>query len=310
MSNATGDLKAWLPRSLLRLPPGTPIPTVRADGLTAVRLRWQDGRLQCPEPLPATEPAPSRLVLPRGVDPHVHLDKVFTWDRHPNLAGTYDGALQANLEEHATRTRDGVLERGHRAMTLACAGGLRAMRSHIDSLGPGAACSWEALVELREHWRDRLELQLVALVPIEHWGTPDGEALAERVAAVGGLLGGVLVPPCGGSGVRRSLAALLRLAQRLGCAVDLHIDESDHHPGQGLQQLLRVLEGASQSPVVTCSHASSLGLLSKRAIERMAQRMAAQKLRVVALPLTNGWLLGRQQDATPVLRPLALLTGK
>ena len=305
MSGAMGEVKAWLPRSLLRLPPGTPIPSVRADGLTAMRLRWEAGRLRRPEPLPATEPAPSLLVLPRSVDPHVHLDKAFTWDRHPNLAGTYSGALKANLQEHTTRTRDDVLKRGHRALELACASGLRALRSHIDSLGPGAACSWEALVELREQWRDRLELQLVALVPIEHWGTTEGEALAGRVAAVGGLLGGVLVPPCAGSVVRRSLTALLRLAQRLGCGVDLHIDESDQHPAQGMQQLLSVLEAGRQSPAVTCSHASSLGLLPMRRIEAMAERMAAQQLTVVALPLTNGWLLGRQRDATPVLRPLA-----
>ena len=86
MSGAMGEVKAWLPRSLLHLPPGTPIPSVRADGLTAMRLRWEAGRLRRPEPLPATEPAPSLLVLPRSVDPHVHLDKAFTWDRHPNLA--------------------------------------------------------------------------------------------------------------------------------------------------------------------------------------------------------------------------------
>ena len=243
-------------------------------------------------------------MLPRGVDPHVHLDKAFTWDQHPNLAGTYAGALKANLQEHNTRTRDDVLERGHRALELACASGQRALRSHIDSLGPGAACSWEALVELREHWRDRLELQLVALVPIEHWGTTEGEVLAERVAAVGGLLGGcwchhAQAPGCGD---RESSASACPTS---GLRVDLHIDESDQHPAQGMQQLLSVLEVERQSPRVTCSHASSLGLLSMRRLEAMAERMAAQHLTVVALPLTNGWLLGRQRDATPVLRPLA-----
>ena len=81
------------------------------------------------------------------------------------------------------------------ALQLACRQGLRALRSHIDSLGPGAACSWQALLELKDRWRERIELQLVALVPIQHWATAEGATLAQEVAASGGLLGGVLVPP-------------------------------------------------------------------------------------------------------------------
>jgi cytosine deaminase len=37
----------------------------------------------------------------------------------------------------------------------------------------------------------------------------------------------------------------------------------------------------------------------------LAERMALHNIRVVALPLTNGWLLGRQDFATPLRRPLA-----
>ena len=33
--------------------------------------------------------------------------------------------------------------------------------------------------------------------------------------------------------------------------------------------------------------------------------MAAAQLRVIALPLTNAWLLARSDDATPVQRPQA-----
>ena len=34
-------------------------------------------------------------------------------------------------------------------------------------------------------------------------------------------------------------------------------------------------------------------------------RMLHHQLQVVALPLTNGWLLGREQGRTPLIRPLA-----
>ncbi|MEC8441718.1 MAG: amidohydrolase family protein [Cyanobacteriota bacterium] len=281
------------------------IPAATAEGLTAVRLSWREGRLLDPQPLESGSQPPEMLVLPRLVDPHVHLDKAFTWSEHPNLSGTYDGALEANLREHAGRDADAVRARGGTALTRACEHGLRAVRTHIDSLGPGAMPSWEALEELKSRWRKQLEVQLVALVPIAHWATADGARLAKRVAAREGLLGGVLVPPCHGPSVRRHLRALLQLAEQHGCPVDLHIDEADHGPAAGLHQLLHVLERFPCSQRITCSHASSLALLDPRTLERLAARMAAQRLQVVALPLTNGWLLSRTAHATPVCRPLA-----
>ena len=187
-------LKAWIPRSLLEPSAGSgPLPVTR-DGLTPVELSWSEGRLLPPIPLDL-EAAPQHLALPRLVDPHVHLDKAFSWGDYPNLSGTYDGALAANLQEHQSRSESAVLVRGERALQRACCHGLRAMRSHIDSLGPGAEPSWRALLQLRERWRDRIDLQLVALVPVAHWSTPEGEHLAQQVAEWGGLLGGVLSPP-------------------------------------------------------------------------------------------------------------------
>ena len=297
-------LQAWVPRCLLQLPQGTKPAPVSQEGLTPAQISWRNGRLQQPEPL-SLDSAPPLLALPRLVDPHVHLDKAFSWGDHPNLEGTYDGALSANLQEHQSRSESVVLARGERALERACSHGLRALRSHIDSLGPGAEPSWRALRQLRQRWRGRIEVQLVALVPLAHWQTAEGERLAAQVAGWGGVLGGVLTPPCGGSAVRRQLASLLTLAERFGCPVDLHIDEADHDPASGMKQLLRVLERLDCSQRITCSHASSLSLLPPASLRKLAERMAAAGLQVVALPLTNGWLLGRVPDSTPVQRPLA-----
>ena len=163
-------LQAWVPRCLLQLPQGTKPAPVSQEGLTPAQISWRNGRLQQPEPL-SLDSAPPLLALPRLVDPHVHLDKAFSWGDHPNLEGTYDGALSANLQEHQSRSESVVLARGERALERACSHGLRALRSHIDSLGPGAEPSWRALRQLRQRWRGRIEVQLVALVPLAHWQT-------------------------------------------------------------------------------------------------------------------------------------------
>ena len=295
-----GTLRGRCPTSLVDLSPGV-APERPADGLLSVELRWMDGRITSVLPVADAQ----GLVLPRLVEPHAHLDKAFSWTDYPNRSGTYAGAMEANMREHRTRTADRVHERSERALALAWRHGLRAIRTHIDSLGPGAACSWEVLTERRQQWKKRIELQLVALVPIAHWSTPEGEQLASQVAAAEGVIGGVIEPPCRGRAPRQALRHLLALAERLGCPVDLHIDEASEHPAAGVRQLLRVLSTMEVSVPITCSHASSLSLLNPGSLRRLGERMAEHQLQVVALPLTNGWLLGRRGQATPVQRPLA-----
>lgn len=293
-----------MPRSLVD-PLWPECPRADADGLVGLQLSIAEGRIRAlaahPEPGAALP-----LALTPPVEPHAHLDKAFSWDAHPNRSGTVAGALGANGQEHLSRSRQGVLERGERALELAWRSGLRALRSHIDSLGPAADASWEALQELRQRWRGRLDLQLVALVPIDHWATADGAALARRVADGGGVLGGVLGPPF----VARpqeavGLLALLQLAERFGCAIDLHVDESDVNPGAGVALVSQLMARHQFGMPVTCSHSSSMGLLPPPRLERLAEAMAAVPLAVVALPLTNLWLLGRRQGVTPTRRPLA-----
>ncbi len=303
-----GSLSVWIPRGLVELGNervGSPAPFTRADGLCALHLTWREGRIvRLQTPAEGTA-EPEGMLLPRLLEPHAHLDKAFTWNSFPNLSGTYAGAMAANLKEHQTRSVDKVRGRFERALQLAWRHGLRAIRTHIDSLGPGAECSWDAILEGSSRWQDQVTIQPVALVPVEHWETPEGERLAARVAAAGGLLGGVISPPCSGRAPRRALSRLLALADRHGCAVDLHIDEASSHPAAGLFQLMRVLKRMSVSVPITCSHASSLSLLRTSALQRLAERMAHHGVQVVALPLTNGWLLGRRDLGTSLERPLA-----
>ena len=208
-------LQLQLPRLLLD-PLQRDLPCGDADGLLPVELELEGGQLAAIRPLPS--PAALPLALTPLVDAHVHLDKAFTWAAFPNRSGTMADALAANLAEGELRSRAAVLERAERALEQAWCYGLRALRSHVDSGGPAAEPSWEALLELQGRWRGRLELQLVALAPLQHWLSEPGRQLARRVADAGGLLGGVLGPPFPRSHHDRSaLRALLQLPAAWAC---------------------------------------------------------------------------------------------
>lgn len=277
-----------------------------ADGLVAVRLRHHEGRITAIEPLavPAAQALP--LALTPLVEPHAHLDKAFSWPQATNLEGTMAAALAANLAEHGSRTAERVRQRAARALEQGWRYGLRAIRSHVDAHGAVARVSWEVLDELRQQWRDRITLQLVAMAPLAHWASAAGREQARRVAASGGLLGGALGPPfAAGPAERQALAQLLRVAEALGCGVDLHVDEADDAPGRGVAMVAALLQQQRPGVPVTCSHASSMGLLPSAACADLAERLAELAVTVVALPGTNHWLLSRSAGVTPTRRPLA-----
>ncbi len=298
-------LKAWVPRGLVCLAENIEEPRVTSEGLCPLKIGWEAGRISSIGLIDDLEAFPSNLLLPRLLEPHAHLDKAFTWRKFPNLLGRYNNALELNLKEFQTRTFSSVRERAKNALFLALRHGVRALRSHVDSIGPSSEASWEVLLDLRKEWKSFIDLQLVALVPLEYWSTRQGEILAARVASCGGLFGGVFAPPFNGNNDNSRLIKLLKLANKFGCAIDLHIDESQINPAAGLQQLIHALKQLKITVPITCSHSSSMGLLPSNRLRRLAEQLEIYGVNVIALPLTNAWLLGRNARATSCKRPLA-----
>ncbi len=306
MSNqCNGCLEALVPRGLISISQNVSDEMISNEGLCPLKINWNDGKISSLEFLRASNPKLNKLALPRLPEPHAHLDKAFTWNEYPNLKGTYEGALEANFREHKSRNFDRVKHRADRALNQAIRNGIRAIRSHVDSLHPAGEESWNALLDLQSNYRELIELQLVALAPLNYWTTTTGRLFAKKISNLGGLLGGVCVPPFRKNELRDSFKRMLNLADSLGCGIDLHIDESECFPAAGLNVLAQVLDEMTISIPITCSHASSMGLLTSRAIARLADRLANHKIKIVALPLTNAWLLGRLPRSSSTRRPIA-----
>ena len=275
------------------------------EGLCPLQIEWRDGKISSIKGLDNSSIVPNEILLPRFTEPHAHLDKAFSWSRSPNLRGSYQEALDANLSDYQTRSQDQLLFSVEKSLNLAFVNGIRAIRSHIDSFGVNAMSDWDLLENIRKKWREKILLQFVALVPLNFWQTYEGEVLAQRVALNGDLLGGVISPPFKKKKTFQALLDLVQLANRLKCNIDIHIDESQIWPAAGLKLLLEVLSKAKNEISITCSHLSSLSLLKEKVISNLAEKMADNKLNVVALPLTNSWLLGRKDRSTLIKRPLA-----
>ncbi len=304
-TKASGRIDVLVPRCLIG--DGANILGVKVDfeGLCSLHVEWKHGEICSIKGSNDASKVPNEILLPRFAEPHAHLDKAFSWSRAPNFKGSYQEALVANLSDYKSRSQNQLLFSVEKSLNLALVNGIRAIRSHIDSFGENVMRDWDLLEDVRNKWREKIFLQFVALVPLEFWQTYEGELLAQRVALNGDLLGGVIAPPFNKKKTFKSLLHLVQLANRLDCDIDLHIDESQSCPAAGVKLLLEVLDRIKNEISITCSHLSSMAFLREKAISNLAKEMAENKLNVVALPLTNSWLLGRKDRSTLIKRPLA-----
>ncbi len=301
----SGRVKVLVPRCLIRNGKDVLGAVTDKEGLLSIQVEWQDGNVTSIECLKEASKVPEEILLPRFAEPHAHIDKAFSWSRSPNFKGSYQDALAANIREYELRSEEELTNRVQKSLNLALVNGIRAIRSHIDSFGKSALRDWDLIENIRTKWQDKVFLQYVALVPLDFWQSDKGKLLAQRVASNGDLLGGVIAPPFNKIKTFKSLLNLVHLANKLNCDVDLHIDESQFCPAGGLKLLLEVLDQVENDISITCSHLSSMGLLREKEISFLANKMAKKRLKVVALPLTNSWLLGRKDRFTLTKRPLA-----
>ncbi|NJK59227.1 MAG: hypothetical protein HC918_01710 [Oscillatoriales cyanobacterium SM2_1_8] len=126
------------------------------------------------------------LVLPCWIDAHAHLDKA-----HLGLwaDGTLTGAIAAVEGDRPRRTAEDLRRRMHFALTCAYVHGTKAIRTHLDLPPTHRELVLTVFRELQEEWKGRLLLQPVSLVEATVFLTPEGERIADRMAAMGGCWG-------------------------------------------------------------------------------------------------------------------------
>ncbi|MGA1625008.1 MAG: cytosine deaminase, partial [Prochlorothrix sp.] len=289
------------------------------DGLIGVDLEIRSGRIHqvqlCPSPSASPPPDPEDpppgsstsetsdidwqggQIWPCFVDLHTHLDKGHIWDRSPNPDGSFQGAMTAILADSDQNwSQDDLYARMDFGLRCSYAHGTRALRTHLDSGGDLAPKVWEVFQQLQKDWADRLELQGVCLVPDDYYLTAAGEALADRVAAAGGLLGAVLFSH---PTLDPHLDRIFTLAQERGLALDFHADESNNPETRALHQVALAQQRHQFPHPITCGHCCSLALQPPDRLAEILEAVALAGLNIVSLPLCNLYL----QDRTPYHTP-------
>jgi cytosine/creatinine deaminase len=247
---------------------GGRIASVGAPGEAGPGLTTHDGR--------------GRVVLPRLVDAHMHLDKTLMGEPWIGLPETHTLAERVAAAESllATRTTRTVEERAVALVESARGFGTLALRSHAD-VTPGLGLrSLEALLAVCERFAGQVEIQLVAF-PQDGAITPGVAELLEEALKMGCAVLGGLDPAGYDQDVEAQLRLLFTLAPRFGADVDIHL----HDGGTlGLFEIGRICawtERTGYGGKVAVSHAFALGDRPLAEVQPVLERMARAGVAVI-----------------------------
>jgi cytosine deaminase len=223
-----------------------------------------------------------RVLLPRLVDAHMHLDKTLMGEAWIGLPETRTLAERVAAAERllATQTTLTVEQRAMALVESARRFGTLALRSHAD-VTPGLGLrSVEALLAVRERFVGQIEIQLVAF-PQDGAIAPGVAELLEEALTMGCTVLGGLDPAGYDQDVEAQLRLLFTLAPRYGADVDIHL----HDGGTlGLFEIGRICawtERIGYAGKVAVSHAFALGDRPASEIQPLLERMARAGVAVI-----------------------------
>lgn len=235
-----------------------------------------------------------KVVIPGLVESHIHLDKALIADRLPNKSGTLQEALSVTAELKSTFTREDVQERAERALQMIIKRGTTHIRTHAEFDPVGGFHGFEVIMELKEKYKDFVDMQVVAFPQEGIIKSPGTEEMMYRAMDMGAdVVGGI---PYNDTDAKDHLDIVFEIAKKYDKDIDLHQDFKDDAEGQTIEMVAQKAIDEGYVGRVSVGHLTSLGAVSTEKLKPIIELMEKAKINVMALPMTDLHLGGRHDD--------------
>ncbi len=222
------------------------------------------------------------LLLPAFVDGHLHLDKTH-WGapRLPHVGGR---SVRERIAAERIQRHKVALPIEARASALVrtlIANGVTRVRSHVDIDNDVGLDNLEAVIRVREAFRDWIDIQLVAFPQsgvTTETGAPD--LLAAALMAGAEVIGGL--DPAGFDGdVKGQFDIVFGLAEAFGKGIDIHLHDFGDTGAGELRDIAERTIAAGLQGRVAVSHAFALGTIAPRLFEETAELLARAEVAIM-----------------------------
>ena len=242
-----------------------------------------------------------KLILPPYVDPHIHLDYVFTARKQgaANGTGTLFEGIQRWSETKSDLTVDEIKARAIIAVKKELAHGVQFIRTHADVTDPSLT-SLKAMLELREELKDLVTIQIVSFPQEGMYAYKGGQELVEEGLKMGAdCVGGIPHFELAREFGEQSIHSIVNLALKYDRMIDVHCDETDDVQSRFLELLnaLVLMEGIGKK--TTASHTCSFGSADNSYAFKLMKNLKKSGLNFISCPSrTSGYLSQTQRTDT------------
>lgn len=245
-------------------------------------------------------------LVPPFVDSHEHLDCAFMLGEG-NRSGTLAEAIDVYSEEKRVRTVATIRQKAELAVTEALSNGTCFIRSHTDTDSIAGEKHLAALLELREAYRGRVDIQIVACMQYSFREEPRGEECLRTALESGAdLVGGVPEFEPTEDEARRHMQIVFDVAKDYDVDIDMHIDQTSNPAVRTLEMLADMTMAEDYQGRVTAGHACALAAYETNYAKTVIQKVKDAGIHIVTNPLTNLYLQGRR-NGTPTWRGITLV---
>lgn len=246
--------------------------------------------------------AKMNLLSAPFVEPHIHLDAVFTaGEPNWNLSGTLFEGIERWAERKPMLTSEDVQRRVLKAVQLLVENGVQHIRTHVDITDPELV-ALKAIVALKEKLNAYIDLQIVAFPQEGILSFPNGKALMEKALEQGAdVIGGIPHFEYTREYGVESMRWIIDLAERHGKLVDVHCDEIDDGASRFLEVLATAALEKGIGERVTASHTTAMHSYNNAYCSKLFRLLKKSKINFIALPTENMHLQGRF-DGYPKIR--------
>ena len=219
-----------------------------------------------------------RLLLPGLVEGHIHLDTSFygdTWQPYRPCMDGFDVRERVAIQMENLARAAPMKERACNQLELCIGHGTTTMRSHVMISAEVGLRHLEAILAVREAYREIIDLQLVAFPQSGILSSPGTATLLDEAIGLGCDVVGGLDPATFDNDLDGHLDVVFGIAERRGVPIDIHLHDHGTLGAYEIEQIAARTSASGLQGRVAISHAYALGDLSAPQQQKLGDTLAA-----------------------------------
>ena len=247
-----------------------------------------------------------KLVTAPYVDPHLHLDYVYTLSelgQEEAGSGTLFEAIEMWPKFKKNLTVESVKNLALKGIRDEVSQGVQNIRTYIDVTDPNFP-ALKAMLEMKQELKDIVKIQIVEFPQEGMYTYKCGRDLVEEALKMGAdIVGGIPHYEPVREFCEKSVHDIVKLDLKYDKLIDVHCDETDDVQSRFVELFNALVLMEDYGTRTTASHTCSFGSADNSYAYRKIDLFKKSKMNFISPPTENAYLQGRQ-DSYPKRRGL------